>query len=135
MNRAYSTARYARLLAETVPGVIRDEREYERIEAIFDGLLDKGEDNLSPEEARLLELLAALLEDHEAAKLPPLKDVSPADALRFLMEENELKQADLTDVFGSQSAVSRALTGDRRISVDQAKGLARRFNVSAELFI
>jgi HTH-type transcriptional regulator/antitoxin HigA len=131
----YSAKKYGKLLGDVLPGVISDQDEYDRIESVFNGLMDKGEDNLSPEEGRLFVLLAKLLEEYETTTLPQLKPISPADALRFVMEENDLKQADLEDVFGSQSAVSRALNGSRRISIDQAKGLARKFHVSAELFI
>ena len=132
---AFSSKKYGKLLADTLPGIVADQDEYDRLEKVFVGLLKKGEDNLSPEEGRLFDLLANLLEDYEARTLPPLEDVSPADALRFLMEENDLKQTDMEEIFGSQSAVSRALNGSRRITIDQAKGLAKRFCVSAELFI
>ncbi len=131
----YNTMIYGKLLAETVPGVIGDEKEYDRIESIFNGLIDKGEENLSPEESRLFELLAKLLEEFEADGLEPLPDVSTADALRFLMDQNDLKQTDPEDVFGTQSAVSRELNGSRSISKTRAKRLAQRFKVSAELFI
>jgi len=133
--RAFSAKKYGDLLAETVPGVIADDKEYDRLEEIFNGLIDKGEDMLSQEEGKLFELLANLLEEYETRTLPTLPAVSPAEALRFLIAENNLKQADLEDIFGSQSAVSRAMNGSRRIGVEHAKGLARKFNVSAELFI
>ena len=132
---AFSTKKYGQLLAETVPGVISGRKEYDRLETIFDKLITRGEDNLSPEEFRLYELLGNLLEEYEARTLPPLPKTSPADALRFIMSENDLKQTDLTEIFGSQSAVSRALSGERRISVEQAKGLAQRFRVSVDLFL
>jgi HTH-type transcriptional regulator/antitoxin HigA len=132
---AFSAKKYGRLLADTLPRIVENQKEYDRLEEIANRLLTKGEDNLSPEEDQLLGLLTNLLEDYEARTLPPLAEISPAAALRFLMEENNLKQANLEDIFGSQSAVSRALNGSRRISIDHAKGLARRFKVSAELFI
>lgn len=131
----YKAKTYGQLLAEAAPGVIGSAEEYERTEAIFNRLMDKGEDNLSPDESRLFELLAKLLEDYESRTLPPLADVSPADALRFLMEENDLRQSDLDDIFGSQTVVSKILHGKRSITKEQAKGLAKRFGVSVELFI
>lgn len=132
---AFSPRKYGKLLAETLPGNIADDEEYNRLEGVFQKLIRKGEDKLSPEEDRLFDLLADLLEQYEARTLPPLDSVAPADALRFLIDENDLKQADLEDIFGTQSAVSRAMRGERRITIDQAKGLAKRFNISAELFI
>lgn len=131
----YNPKTYGKLLARTVPGIISDDEEYARIEAIFDDLIDKGEENLSPEEARLFELLANLLETYENRTLLPLAEVSPAEALKFLLQENGLRQADLEDVFGSQSVVSKVLNGKRLISKAQAKGLAKRFRVAADLFI
>jgi HTH-type transcriptional regulator/antitoxin HigA len=107
----------------------------EEAEQIFNKLIDKGEDQLSPEELRLFALLAKLLEEYETRVLPKIADVSPSEALRFLMEENDLNQSDMLDIFGSQSAVSRALNGSRRIGPEHAKKLAKRFRVSAELFI
>src|SRR5438874_823520 len=131
----FNPKKYGELLAETLPKVITDDSEYQRLEAAANKLLNKGEDHLSPDEDQLLALVTNLLEEYESRTLPPLKHVSPADALRFLIGENDLRQADLTNVFGSQSAVSRALNGNPRISIDQAKRLAKRFNVSTELFI
>ena len=132
---AFSERKYGNLLAKTLPAVITNDKEYARLEGIFNDLIDKGEDNLSPEESRLFVLLAGLLENYEARTLPPLKGIKPEEALRFLVTTNQLRQSDLEDIFGTQSAVSRALKGTRRITIDQAKGLARRFKVSAELFI
>src|SRR5688572_22866669 len=90
---------YGRLLSRTIPGIITDADEYDRIESIFARLIDKGEENLSREETRLFSLLANLLEEYENRTLPLLSNVSPADALRFLMQENDLLQKDLVDVF------------------------------------
>jgi Predicted transcription regulator containing HTH domain len=131
----YNFQTYGKLLAATLPSVITEAEEYNRIEAIFNSYMDKGEDKLSPEETRLFELLANLLEAYESRTLKPLNSVSPADTLRFIMEENHLKQTDLEDVFGSQAVVSKVLNHKRQISKAQAKRLADRFRLSVEAFI
>ena len=131
----YNHKAYGKLLANTLPGVIADDEEYKRIEVIFNTFISKSEDKLSPEEDRLIDLLADLMESYEQRALPPLKAVSPADALRFLMEENYLKQKDLEDVFGSQGIVSKVLNGKREISKAQARRLAERFHLSTDIFI
>ncbi len=56
---------YGALLAEALPGVINSDEEYKLVEEIFNDLMNKGEDSLSPEEERLFDLLANLLEDYE----------------------------------------------------------------------
>ncbi len=90
---------------------------------------------MSPEETRLFALLANLMEDYEKRTLPPLEKSSEVETLRFLMRENNLKQMDLIDVFGTQSIVSEILNGKRSISKTHARRLAKRFSVSADLFI
>ena len=51
------------------------------------------------------------------------------------MQENDLKQADIEDVFGSQAVVSKVLNGKRSISKAQAKRLAEKFRITVEAFI
>ncbi|MGH9835300.1 MAG: hypothetical protein ACREBD_33145 [Blastocatellia bacterium] len=51
------------------------------------------------------------------------------------MEVNNLRQADLVEVFGSRSRGSDAATGKRTISKEQAKRLGEYFCVSPALFI
>jgi HTH-type transcriptional regulator/antitoxin HigA len=63
------------------------------------------------------------------------KSSSPRDVLAFLMEQHELKQKDLVDIFSSSGTISQELSGAREISKAQAKALGEKFRVSAELFI
>jgi HTH-type transcriptional regulator/antitoxin HigA len=134
-NKQYNPAIYGAMLADALPVVIESDSEYERIEAIFNDLMDKGEDNLSPEQTRLFALLAKLMEDYERETLPALEKSSPLETLKFLMAENNLKQKDLVEIFGTQSIASDVLSGKRSISKTAAVRLAERFKVSAELFI
>ena len=123
---------YGQLLSETLPGVITTQKEYQRIEKIFADLFKKKR---SPEEDKLFDLLANLLEDYERKSLPEIEISSPQETLQFLMRENNLKQNDMIDVFKTQSIVSEILSGKRRINIDQAKRLANKFKVSVELFV
>lgn len=124
---------YGVLLTDILPTVIDSEVEYNRIESIFENLLDN--EHRSPEEDKLFDLLANLLEDYERRNLPPLEDSSPLEALKFLMQQNDLTQKDLVEFFGSKGTVSEVLSGKRSISKTQAKKLAERFRVSTDLFI
>lgn len=126
---------YGSLLANTLPGVIESDVEYKRIEGIFNDLISKGEDNLSPEEDRLFGLLANLLEEYENRTLEPLPDLSPREILSVLMRENNLRQTDLAEIFGTQSIVSEVLTGKRDITKLQAKALAQKFAMKIEAFV
>jgi transcriptional regulator with XRE-family HTH domain len=54
--------------------------------------------------------------------------------LAYLMESHQLRQADLPEV-GNQPVVSQVLSGKRRLNARQIAALARRFNVSADVFL
>ena len=126
---------YGTLLADALPGIIESDAEYDRIEDIFDKLISKGEENLSPEENRLFGLLANLLEEYESRTLEPLPDLTPREVLTVLMRENNLRQTDVAEIFGTQSVVSEVLAGKREITKKQAKTLAGKFAMKIEAFI
>lgn len=128
---------YGRLLIRTLPFVISNDEELEQMTEEVNRLMSKGirnDDNLSPEEDALLELLVVLIETYEDEHYP-IPDVSPNDALKFFMENRGLKQIDLLPVFGSSGITSEVVNGKRSISKAQAKKLAEFFKVSVELFI
>lgn len=118
----------------TVPQVIDSDEELERAEEIVNRLLSKGEERLSPEEEKLLELISDLIEKYEDEHYP-IPESTPTEVLNFLMEDRGLKQSDLLPVFGSSGIASEVVNGKRSISKTQAKKLAEFFNVSVELFI
>ena len=130
---AIDARRYGRLLARVQPKVIESGEENERVLAVVERLLDKGE-RRSPEEAALTQLLVRLVEDFEEAHYALAASTS-VERLRLLMEEHELKQADLLDVFGSKGIASEVLGGKREISKAHARKLGERFGVSPALFL
>ncbi len=131
--RKIDPTRYKRLLSRTMPVVIESEEENERMLAIVEKLMDKGED-LSPEEEKLLKLFARLIEDFEQ-RYYHAREASPLEVLQHLMEAREVKQTHLWEVFGSKGIASEVLNGKRGISKTQARALANYFHVSADLFI
>ena len=127
--------KYGLLLMEVLPKAISSDEELEKMTEQVDGLMTKGIKNgLSPEEEKILELLAVLIENYEDEHYP-IPELSPIELLKHLMEENNLKQSDLLHVFGSSGIASEVVNGKRAISKTQAKKLAEYFKVSAELFI
>ena len=128
------TKRYGRLLAKALPTVIKSEDENSRMLSIIEGLMAKGEENLTAEEDALLELLVDLVHDFEE-KHYPLPSSPPHRMVAFLLEQRRLKSSALWPVLGSKSRASEVLSGKRAISKDQAKKLAAFFHVGVELFI
>ncbi len=125
--------KYAALLANALPAVVKTEEENERLLALAEQLIDKGE-RRTPEEDQLFELVTKLIEDFEEEHYP-IPDAPPHRILRFLMEQNDLRQSDLLPIFGSRGYVSDVVNGKRAISKAHAKALGDLFHVSPEVFI
>ena len=126
--------KYVRLANRIVVKAIETEEEYDRMVAAVEQLMDKGQNNLSPEEAALLETMAILIQAYEDRNhaLPP---VPANEMLAYLMGTSGRTAKDLLPVFGTRGRVSEILNGKRSISKEQAKKLAALFRVSADLFI
>lgn len=124
---------YGRLLAEPLPAVIETEAQTRRMNAIADRLQSKRD--RSPEEDRLLKLIATLCMNFEEKYYNVQEGVTPAAILADLISERSLKQADMLPIFGSRSVVSEVMSGKRGITKTQAKALAQFFKLPVELFI
>src|SRR5437762_3661363 len=129
--RRIDPARYRRLLSQTMPVIIETEEENERMLKVIEKLMDKGE-GLSPEEEKLLKLLAKLVEDFEE-RYYHLRDATPLEVLQHLMESRDVKQTHLWEAFGSKGIASEVLNGKRGISKTHARALAAYFHVPADL--
>jgi HTH-type transcriptional regulator/antitoxin HigA len=123
---------YAGLLRKILPRVIHTEEENERCLTVLEAL--DGRDDLSVEEERMAELLTLLIENYEE-RTYQLPKASPVDVVRHLMEANDLRQAQMLDIFGSPSVVSEVLSGKRELSKAHIERLCSRFHVSPELFL
>ena len=113
--------------------VIKTGRDNDRLLAVVGRLMDKGE-NLSPEEEKLLKLLAKLIEDFEKRYYQP-RDATALEILQHLMESRDVKQTHLWEVFGSKGIASEVLSGKRGMGKTHARALADYFHVTADLFI
>ena len=130
---SFNSERYGFLLSTTLPAVIETKEEFERLDKILGELLAKGE-GISPEEDKLVDLISQLIEDYED-EIYSIEKGEPHKILRFLIDENGLKQKDLLPIFGSEGIVSEILRNKRGITARHAKMLGEFFKVSPELFI
>jgi HTH-type transcriptional regulator/antitoxin HigA len=111
----------AEMIAHGAPRLIHNDQE-----------LASYTEALSEEEA--IELLTLLVTNCEQTRYP----VPAADAVsvvRFLLEHQGLVQRDLIPEFGSESAVSMFLAGQRKLTLDQVRRLSARFKLPADTFI
>ena len=127
--------KYGRLLVKHRPRLIQSDEEFDRLAANLEAL-DAIEEsrNLDAEEHELQTLLAHLCTEYEDRTVAPPAS-TPLEVLKFLMEQNRLRQVDLVDVFGASATTSQVLSGKREISKTHARRLVERFRLPVEAFI
>jgi len=122
----------AKMIAKGAPHVIHNDRELEAYtNALFQLTALRKPSRLQVE---AIELLTLLVERYEQEHYP----IPAADAVsvvKFLIERQGLEQRNLIPEFGSESAVSMFLAGQRKLTVEQIRRLSSRFKLSADVFI
>lgn len=120
------------MIANGAPRVIHNEAE---LEAYTDALFKlTALENPSRDEVEAIELLTLLVERYEQEHYS-ISAADPASVVRFLIQQQNLTQRDLIPQFGSESAVSMFLNGQRNLTIEQVRKLSSRFQLPADLFI
>jgi len=122
----------AEMIAHGAPRVIHNDDE---LETYTDALFQlTALDNPSRAEMEAIELLTLLVERYEQEHYP-IPAADPASVVRLLIEKQNLTQRDLIPQFGSESAVSMFMTGQRNLTLEQVRKLSIRFKLPADVFI
>ena len=115
---------------------IRTEAHYDAAVEFLRPLVVRNERTLDSGERAFLAALTQFIEDYErdhhqieTAKLTPI------DALKHLMQLNDMKAVDLGKLLGSRSLASQVLSGMRGLSKRHILVLAERFRVEPGLFL
>ena len=112
---------------------IHNKHDYDLAVTMLNQLLDEvGADEKHPLYG-FLEVLGIVIENYEAEHYD-LDGATGADALKYLMQEHDLRQDDLSEI-GSQGVVSEILNGKRQLNVNQIHKLSERFKVSPVVFL
>jgi HTH-type transcriptional regulator / antitoxin HigA len=120
------------MIAKGAPRVIHNDAE---LQAYTNALFQlTALENPSSSEVEAIELLTLLVEHYEREHYP-IPAADPAAVVRFLIEQQNLTQRDLIPQFGTESAVSMFLSGQRNLTVDQVRKLSARFKLPADVFI
>lgn len=122
----------AEMIAHGAPRLIHNDLELAAYtEALFElTALEKP----SCSEAEAIELLTLLVERYEQTHYSvPVADA--VSVVRFLIEQQGLAQRDLIPQFGSESAVSMFLAGQRKLTLNQVRRSSARFKLPSDVFI
>jgi HTH-type transcriptional regulator/antitoxin HigA len=110
---------------------IRNEKDYQqaltRLEEIFDA--KKG-----TEQGDELEILSILIDQYENEHFP-IGMPDPIEAIKFRMEQMEMKNKDLAEVMGFNSRVSEILNKKRKLTLSMIRNLHVKLNIPTEVLI
>jgi len=134
-NNAKLPGRFEDLVAQMPPRAINDDVQLANTIEMIDALMASGK--LTKGQASYLETLVQLTQAYEAAHHEiEIDDISGLDALKHLMDANDMNASDLARLLGVHASMgSKILKGDRALTVEHLKKLAARFKVTPQLFI
>ena len=99
-------------------------------------LMSGSEDAIEPDspEGEEMALLSLLVEKYEQEN-HQMEAPSPIEAIKFRMEQMNLKQADIAPLFGGKTRVSEVLNGKRSLSLKMIILLNRYLGIPLESLI
>ncbi len=80
----------------------------------------------------LLDFILTVIEKYEDTHYP-VKEASPVEVLKFLMDQHGHKQKDLTDV-ATKSVISEILNGKRQLNKKHIDKLSKKYHTSPAVF-
>lgn len=109
---------------------IKNEKDYEEALKSMEAVFDEAESFL----ADYAETLSILIEHYEEEHFP-MEEAKSLEVIKFLMEQNSLKQKDLVGILGGKSTVSEILNGKRPLNLNHIRMLADQFHVKPATFV
>lgn len=113
--------------------IIKTKQDYQEALKLVEELIARDPDPDSTEGEQLT-LLSALIQDYEARVFPEILP-EPIEAIKFRMEQANLKPADLIPYIGSRSRVSEILSGKRQLTLDMVRALSDGLGIPAKVLI
>ena len=92
-------------------------------------------DRLTADQADYIEAVSSFIEAYDQTRVKWPKGTS-LDTLNFLLEQHEQTAADLSRLLGADRSLGpKILRGERRLTVDHIRLLAKHWNVEPGLFV
>jgi len=110
---------------------VKTEADYEKALARVDALMDATPDSKEGDE---LDVLVTLIEKYEAMHYP-IDAPNPIEAIRFRMDQYDLKDKDLIPYIGQSGRVSEILSFKRKLTLSMIRRLHTGLKIPTESLI
>jgi len=116
--------------------IIKTEQEYNEACARIYSLMHSSDNPIEPEsaEGEELEIISMLVKKYENEYYPTIPP-DPIEAIRFRMEQMNLKQTDIAPLFGGKTRVSEVLNGKRPLTLKMITLLHEYLGIPLECLI
>ena len=133
-NHADIPKTYRELCELYLPRPIHDDAQDEEATAMMNALV--GFPRFNTEQQDYLDVLTEFVDEYDQGKKIRWRKISGLESLKYLLEENGMSAADLSRILGSSRNLgAMILRGERRLTLAHVRTLAKRFRVSADLFL
>lgn len=113
--------------------LLKTKKEYnsalQRVDKLFAEGVKKGSSK-----GNELELLLVLIDKYEEEHVP-IDAPDPVEAIKFRMEQLNLKPKDLEVMIGNKSIVSKILNKKRTLSLSMIRAIHEKLNISTNVLI
>jgi HTH-type transcriptional regulator/antitoxin HigA len=99
--------------------------------ARIDELIDAKHGTAEHDELEILSTLVEVYEDKHCPVLPP----DPVEAIKFRMDQEGLKQADISKYFGGKNRASEVLARKRPLSLRMIRRLHKNFHIPSDTLL
>jgi HTH-type transcriptional regulator/antitoxin HigA len=132
-NRVCTAAKdYAGLCRGLTPRPIHDTTDFENVTEITDATAGH---KLTADQEDYFDLLCRLIEDYEKERVDAPK-VTALEALQHLLDARAMNAADLARLLSVHRTLgAMILRGERKLTLNHVRTLARHFGVSADVFL
>jgi HTH-type transcriptional regulator / antitoxin HigA len=113
--------------------LIKTKNDYNEALRKIENVLAKGVKK-GTKEGDELEILLLLVEKYEDAHFP-IDAPDPVEAIKFRMEQMDLKPRDLEAILGNKSLVSKILNRKRSLSLAMIRNLNKALHIPTEILI
>ena len=123
---------YAGLCRILTPRPIHDKVEFQNVIEITDAMAGHM---MTADQEDYFDLLSRLIEDYEKERVEAPK-VTVLEALQHLLDARGMNAADLARLLGVHRTLgAMILRGERKLTLNHVRTLARHFGVSADVFL
>ncbi len=116
--------------------ILKTEQEYNEVCERIYTLIHSTDKAIEPDslEGEEIELLSLLVEKYEQEHYP-INAPSPIEAIKFRMEQMNLKQVDIASIFGGKTRISEVIHGKRPLTLNMITLLNRYLGIPLESLI